>query len=98
MGSALTDTVRPRVPPQTAKHDSRHGLFHIRVTSRDEKTERQTDAEREDESEREGTEAEMRSAELAGSTVAMIRDDWRLRYDHPIPPTPTTLERERGTH
>lgn len=41
--------------------------------------------------ERRATEAETWTAELAGTTVEMIRDDWRLRYDRSTP-----TRRERG--
>lgn len=37
MGSALTNSVCPNVPLQTAKHDRRHQAFLIRVTSTEEK-------------------------------------------------------------
>lgn len=48
MGSALTNIICPNVPPQTTKHDSRHRVFLIRVTSTEEKKERQIDTKREE--------------------------------------------------
>lgn len=40
----------------------------------------------------EEAEGEMWTAELPGTTVELIGDDWRLRYDRS---TPTRRERER---
>ena len=54
----------------------------IRVTSTERREEREKHWERRREKE---TEGEMWTAELSGNTVAMIRDDWRLRYDRSTP-------------
>lgn len=69
-GGALTGAAGPRVPPQTAKHDSRHGA----ATSGEHPDEREERRMKEEQAE-----GETETGELAGTRVELIRDDWRLR-------------------
>lgn len=63
--------------PQNMTADIKFLLIRVTSTER-----RGRDGERRREKE---TEGEMWTAELSGNTVAMIRDDWRLRYDRSTP-------------
>lgn len=47
MGYALTNSVCPNVPPQTAKHDSRHRVFLNGVTSTEERKEKEIHTKKE---------------------------------------------------